>query len=132
MAWWLRLLRYALPHRNGLVLVLLLMLTGVLVGMLRPWPLKLIVDYVLKGEPLPDSVGWFQDLAGASSSSALLGWLAVGTVGLFLAQRAIKIVQAYIKAGVGSRMVYDLGADLFSHLQRLSLRFHGRERTGEG
>ena len=45
--WWLRLSRYALPQAAQLVLVVFLMLVGVGLGLLAPWPLKLIVDYVL-------------------------------------------------------------------------------------
>jgi ABC-type multidrug transport system fused ATPase/permease subunit len=41
------------------------------------------------------------------------------------------MVQSYVQAGAGSRMVYDLGADLFHHLQHLSLRFHGRNSIGD-
>src|SRR5439155_4509199 len=32
---------------------------------------------------------------------------------------------------LGQRMVYDLAADLFAHLQRLSLRFHSRKTVGD-
>jgi ATP-binding cassette subfamily B protein/subfamily B ATP-binding cassette protein MsbA len=50
---------------------------------------------------------------------------------IFLAHQGINIVQEYVRAGVGTRMVYDLGSHLFDRLQRLSLRFHGRQRAGD-
>ena len=38
---------------------------------------------------------------------------------------------AYTNIGFGQRMVYDLATDVFSHLQRLSLRFHSRQSVGD-
>ena len=70
-------------------------------------------------------------LPGGGSAKALLAWLAVGTIVLFLAAWARELAQSYVQAGVGSRIVYNLGAELFQHLQRLSLRFHGRNSTGD-
>jgi len=129
--WWLRFARYAIPHSRGLIVVVLLMFVGVGLNVLRPWPLKLIIDNVLKDQPLPDRVNWIAVLPGGASPMGLLGWLAGATVLIFLTSRAISILRGYIQTGVGNRMVYDLGADLFDHLQRLSLRFHGRQRAGD-
>jgi len=127
----LRLIRYALPQSRGLAVVMLLMLAGVLVDVLKPWPMKLVIDSVLSRQPLPSSVSWITALPGGSSATGLLGWLTVGTLALFLAGWATKVSQSYLQAGIGSRMAYDLGAALFDHLQRLSLRFHGRQPTGD-
>src|SRR5262249_10213743 len=41
------------------------------------------------------------------------------------------ITQGYVQAGIGSQMGYDLGVEVFDHLQRLSLSFHGRRRVGD-
>ena len=45
----LRLLRYARKHARGLSVVLLMMLVEVGLQLLRPWPLKILVDDVLLG-----------------------------------------------------------------------------------
>jgi ABC-type multidrug transport system fused ATPase/permease subunit len=50
---------------------------------------------------------------------------------LFLANRALGLTNSYIQAGVGNRMANDLGAELFDHLQRLSLRFHAGRSVGD-
>jgi ATP-binding cassette subfamily B protein/subfamily B ATP-binding cassette protein MsbA len=107
------------------------MCSGVALEVLKPWPLKLIVDHVLTSDPLPDAVTWLNVLPGSASPTALLGWLAGATVLLFLILKAVGSIQRYVQAGVGSRMVYELGENLFEHLQRLSLRFHGQQRTGD-
>ncbi len=125
-AWWQRLLRYARPHAVGLVgsLVLTLMVVGLEV--LRPWPIKIIVDHVLPGQPLPPALAWLD-----GPPSTLLTVTALAVVCLFLAAQGLRLVQAQLNARIGSRMVYELGSDLFHRLQCLSLRFHGQTATGD-
>jgi ABC-type multidrug transport system fused ATPase/permease subunit len=129
--WWLQLGRYARPHGRGLLLIILLMLLSVAFDTLRPWPMKLLVDYALSKQPLPNTIIRIISLFSGASPPSLVGWLAASTVVLFLAGQAIRITHGYVQAGIGSRMVYDLGAQLFNHLQRLSLRFHGRQSIGD-
>jgi len=107
------------------------MFAGIALDVLKPWPMKLLVDYVLAGRSLPSAAAWMASLPGQGSAGALVAWFTLATIMLFLAGWAARITQAYIQAGVGSRMAYSLGAELFSHLQGLSLRFHGRRPTGD-
>jgi ATP-binding cassette, subfamily B, bacterial len=129
--WWLRLARYAPPEARGLSLLLLLTLAGVGLSALAPWPMKLIVDHVLTGLPLPDGAAWIALLPGGRAPAAILAWLSLGTVAVLVARQTTTLAKAYVQAGVGGRIRYALGADLLDHLQRLSLRFHGRARTGD-
>ena len=130
-SWWLRLGRYGLGQWRGLALIVLLIGADVLFGLLRPWPMKLILDNVLKNEPLPEKLSWLNSLPGAHSGLALLAWLTVATAVLFLGGWIARTIQSYIQVSTGSRMVYALGSDLFRQLQRLSLRFHNRRQTGD-
>jgi ATP-binding cassette subfamily B protein/subfamily B ATP-binding cassette protein MsbA len=129
--WWLKLGRYALPQARGLALILCLLLIGVGLSLLAPWPLKLIVDNVLADKPLPSAVAWLNSLPGAGSPTGLLAWLAAATVGLFFANRLATVLRTYVEAGVGYRMTYTLATDLFNRLQRYSLQFHHRQRSGD-
>lgn len=129
--WWWRIARYALPHRRGVLLILLLTLSLVGFDTLKPWPIKLIVDNVLAGQPLPPAAAWIAGLPGAASPLGLLAWLTAGTVVLFIAAWLSRMARTYVQSGLGTRMSYDLGAELFDHLQRLSLRFHGRQPAGD-
>jgi ATP-binding cassette subfamily B protein len=131
MSWSRRLLRYGRPHRPELALVASLMLVAVAFDALKPWPLKLLVDYALKHKPLPAAASWIEHLPGAGSDRGLVAWLAAGTVAFFTLAAAALIIQRYVMSGVGSRMTYALGGDVFAHLQRLSLGFHRRNRTGD-
>ena len=51
--WWRSLARYAYPYKGRLSLVMLLLLLGVAIDVVKPWPMKLLLDYVLKHQPLP-------------------------------------------------------------------------------
>jgi ATP-binding cassette subfamily B protein len=129
--WWLKIARYALPQAGVLAAILALLVVSVGLGVLNPWPLKLIVDNVLAGEPLPHGVAWLAALPGAGSPRGLLAWLAAATVMLFLGRRVVVIGQSYLQAGAGSRMVYHLATDVFDHLQRRSVLFHQKQLTGD-
>ena len=99
--------------------------------LLAPWPLKLIVDYVLVENTLPESLKWIEALPGAGSAQGLLAWLAAATVVLFLLKRSVKISSNYVESGTSSRMMYRLATELFQHLQNRSLIFHGKQRVGD-
>jgi ATP-binding cassette subfamily B protein/subfamily B ATP-binding cassette protein MsbA len=131
VSWSRRLLRYGRPHRSGLALVSVLMLVAVIFDALKPWPLKLLVDYALTHKEFPSAVSWIERLPGAGSDHGLVAWLAAGTVAFFVLSATALIVQRYVMSGIGSRMTYALGADVFAHLQRLSLGFHRRNRSGD-
>lgn len=129
--WWVAIGRYALPYKGRIVAVLLLLLAFSAAEALKPWPLKLVVDNVLAGQRLPDAAAWLRKLPGGETPLGLLAWLTAGTVIIFLAGWIAKMAQAYVQAGLASRMNYRLGADVFDHLQRLSLRFHSSHRVGD-
>jgi subfamily B ATP-binding cassette protein MsbA len=61
----------------------------------------------------------------------LLNLIAVGTLAFFVVKGLLNYGQIYILAYAGQRMVYDLRNAVFEHLQRLSLSFYERTRTGE-
>jgi ATP-binding cassette subfamily B protein/subfamily B ATP-binding cassette protein MsbA len=125
-----RLLRYARPYRRDVVTVLAAMATAVLLDVLRPWPMKILVDQVVGGQPAPG--GTFRGLLpGADHPEGLLAWVAIATVGIFLAGTLVATIQAVVGVRFGQRMVYDLAADLFLHLQRLSLLYHSHRPVGD-
>src|SRR5262249_19144273 len=127
---WVRLLSYARPQAGSLGLLVLLSLTGTGINLLKPWPLKLIVDNVLPGKPLPAWLQWLPALPGALGSG-LLVWLAGSTLLVFLLGWANTISKRYLQIDAAGRITYRLAADVFAHLQRLSLRFHYRQPTGD-
>ena len=78
--WWLRLVRYARPELRGLCFLVLTILVAALLDTLTPWPIKLLADNAIAGEPLPAAAAWIGALPGAASPEGLVVWLAAGSV----------------------------------------------------
>lgn len=128
---WPRLGSYTRSQGRGLAAILGLVLLGVALEALVPWPLKLIVDHVLTGAPLPGLVAWMELLPAAATSAGLLAWLAFAFFLIFAARQAVQLAKALIQAQVASRMQYNLAEDVFEHLQALSLTYHGKAKKGD-
>src|SRR5439155_17616264 len=93
--------------------------------LIRPWPLKLILDNVVLNKPLPPALGFLQSIAGAGRVRLLVE--ASASIALIaLAGGLFSYFQIFITSSIGSRMVYALRRELFAHLQTLSLAFHNR------
>jgi ATP-binding cassette, subfamily B, bacterial len=128
----LRLLRYIRPHWRDLQVILLTMMFWIGVDVLKPWPTKLLVDHILGRQPIPETINrWLAVLPGSTGSAGLLLWVCVSTVLIFLAGTLIALASNYASVRLGRRVTYSLGADLFLHLQRLSLLFHSRRQVGD-
>ncbi len=93
--------------------------------LLKPWPLKIIIDNVLSGKPLPwePVVGW--------SPHRLLLFSCIGLVIVYVMLGGLNILNNYTTIRIGQGMVNDLRRDLYSHLQRLSLSFYHRQQLGD-
>jgi ATP-binding cassette, subfamily B, bacterial len=128
---WPRLGSYTRSQARGLAAILGLVLLGVALEALVPWPLKLIVDHVLTGAPLPGLVAWMELLPAAATSAGLLAWLAFAFFLILAAGQAVQLAKALIQAEVASRMQYNLAESVFEHLQALSLTYHGKAKKGD-
>ena len=134
---WSWISRPLLASRTRLASACLAVVADGLLTLGRPWPVKVVIDRVLRsdhhsaGAPLrlPFLGAWLQALGptqhqllmGACTASVLIG---VGT-GLF--------TYTYTRAmgDVARHFAFTVRRDLFAHLQRLSLRFHDAQRTGD-
>jgi ATP-binding cassette subfamily B protein/subfamily B ATP-binding cassette protein MsbA len=124
----LRLLRYVRPHWHALAILIATMAFDVALELARPWPLKLLIDNVLGGKPIPH---FLMTLPGVHGPHGLLVWVVIATIGIFLAGTAANISNSYFSLKLGQSMTFDLAADLFRHLHRLSLLFHSRRPVGD-
>jgi ATP-binding cassette subfamily B protein len=61
----------------------------------------------------------------------LLSWLVGGMIALAIVNSVISVAQTWISNQVGQRVMHDLRAAVFAHLQRMSLAFFTRTRSGE-
>jgi ATP-binding cassette subfamily B protein len=71
------------------------------------------------------------DTALPQRDGALLTELVLGMIGISIATAAITVWQTYISNVIGQRVMHDLRAAVYRHLQRMSLAFFTRTRTGE-
>ncbi len=97
--------------------------------LLKPWPLQIVIDYVLGGKP-PPTGGPIGDLLSLPKP-LLLVVACFGVVAVNLGAGALTLLHNYTTIRVGQNMVNDLRGDLYAHLQRLSLAYHSRQRVGD-
>jgi ATP-binding cassette, subfamily B, bacterial len=102
------------PYRARLSTVLALIGLSAGLSMISPFLLREVLD---KAIPERDS--------------ALLTWLVAGMIAISIATGALGVAQTWMSNLVGQRVMHDLRAAVYRHLQRLSLAFFTRTRTGE-
>ena len=102
------------PYRRRLAGVLALILFSSALGVIPALLLREVID-----QALPEQDLW------------LLNWLVAGMVGIAVLTGALGVVQTLLSNQVGQRVMHDLRTAVYEHLQRLSLAFFTRTRTGE-
>ncbi|ABK19225.1 ABC transporter ATP-binding protein [Syntrophobacter fumaroxidans] len=120
-----KILPYLWPYRYPFLFALaqVFLMSGC--ELLKPWPLKIVIDSVLGDSPSP----W--NLHELFSKQALLVAACAGLIVIYLVLGGITLLNNYTTIKIGQRMVNDLRRDLYSHLQRLSLAFHSRRQVGD-
>ncbi len=119
------------PFRKQLCVAVLAMVVDALVSVFRPWPLKIVIDRVLSHKPsrVPFLHGWL-DSAPFGKMEILYGACAV----TLLIAVITGFLTYYFTRSMGDlaqHFVFAIRRNLFAHLQRLSLRFHDQQRTGD-
>ena len=132
MSYYGRLIPYVLRHRMGLLCILMLTAGTSVAAVLHPWPLKLLIDFALGDAELPESVrSGIQTLGLQTTASTLVVLVGAAALAVAVLALALDVTLTWVWSFVGQRMVYDLAADVFGRLQRLSLRFHGHRTVGD-
>ncbi len=126
-----RIVRNQLGEVKGNLLVAAVCMIGyTLTELLAPWPFKIIFDHVLLGEPLPSSLSFLKGIFQRGETFSLV----IFSLSIFLiaiCKGLFSYLQIYMTSRIGYRVVDTLRRELFGHLQRLSLSFHNRARSGE-
>jgi len=102
------------PYRGQLAVVTAIIVASSVVGMASPFLLREVID-----RALPDR------------NLNLLVWLVVGMVAVAAVTSAFGVLQTWISTRVGQQVMHRLRTDVFAHLQRQSVAFFTRTRTGE-
>ena len=109
-----RVVRLFHPHRRRLGGVLGLIAISATLGTLSPFLLRDVLDRAIPERDM-----------------RLLTLLVAGMIGIAIASGVIGVAQTYLSNTVGQRVMHGLRSRVYRHLQRLSLAFFTRTRTGE-
>jgi len=109
-----RVMRLFRPERSRLTVVLGLIVVSSALGMVPAFLLRDIID-----QAIPEA------------DTTLLAWLAGGMIAIAIIVGILGVAQTYLANRVGQEVMHDLRADVYEHLQRQSLAFFTRTRTGE-
>lgn len=122
-----RLLKQALSYRSLLVVVIIAGLVNVGLTFVFPWLIGTAIDRVTA----PDWERWGATAPPTFDQRMHWLWLLVGIgAATAIMSGVITYTRGHFTVKLGNRVISDLRRDLFDHLQRLSLHFYSKERTG--
>ncbi|WP_083976066.1 ABC transporter ATP-binding protein [Kitasatospora azatica] len=109
-----RILALFRPYRGRLAVVGLLVAASAVVSVTTPFLLRAVLD-----------------IAIPQGRTGLLSLLVLGMIAAAVVNSVFNVLQTLISTTVGQRVMHDLRTAVYSHLQRMSLAFFTRTRTGE-
>ncbi|MFI1281412.1 ABC transporter ATP-binding protein [Streptomyces sp. NPDC020858] len=102
------------PYRRSLLFVAFLVAGSSLVSLVNPFLIREIMDTALP-----------------QGRTGLLSLLALGMIVVSISTSSFNVWQTHVSARVGQLVMHDLRTSVYGHLQRMSLAFFTRTRTGE-
>ncbi len=101
-------------HRMPLVIVTAIIVASSVIGMASPFLLRAVIDHALPEQNV-----------------SLLVWLVIGMIAVAGVTSVLGVLQTWISTRVGQQVMHTLRTTVFEHLQRQSIGFFTRTRTGE-
>ena len=108
-----RLLIFLKPYTKRLVISVICMAMSGLSNVVVPWLIKDVIDKVL-----------------ANKDVYTLNLIVIGILILFVLRGIFFFGQTYLLSFVGQKIVIDIREKLYRHLQRLSLSYYDKHKTG--
>ena len=102
------------PYRWQLAVVTAIIVASSIVGLASPFLLRAVIDTALPARNV-----------------RLLAWLVAGMVAVAAVTSVFGVLQTWISTKVGQHVMHELRTGVFAHLQRQSIAFFTRTRTGE-
>src|SRR5699024_408071 len=109
-----RIVRLSHPHRYTLLVVAVFVGLSSLVSVASPFLLRAVIDHAIPERDL-----------------SLLSLLVLGMLGVAVLTSVFGVFQNYLSTRVGQRVMHGLRSAVYDRLQRMSLAFFTRTRTGE-
>jgi subfamily B ATP-binding cassette protein MsbA len=116
-----RLLSYVPPHRKYALLTVVFGTSGFLLSFAYPWIIGSVIDLI---------TGKAWSHATADERWQRLLWLTELATATAVLHAAVLYGRGHFSTSLGDAIVTDLRKQLFNHLQKLSVGFYTRERTG--
>ena len=110
---YLRLLKYIRPYTHRLMMAILCTVMASACNLYLPWIIKDVVDKVL-----------------VQKDTFMLYVIAISIVVIFIIRGLFFYGQSYLMSWVGQKVVIDIRGEIFRKLQRLSLAFYDKNKTG--
>jgi len=123
--------RHLRPYWRALALGALLEIATTGLAVAQPWPLKVVVDDVLKAPGHRATVGLPLLDQFAGSPKVLLAVAVIMLLVIVGLSALTDYRSTTLMAGTGERLGNDIRESLFAHLQALSLRYHGEHQVGD-
>jgi ATP-binding cassette subfamily B protein len=116
------------PHLAGL---LLLSLLAPPLALLTPLPLKIAVDNIIGGHPLPRFLAAWLPAAWTHSNAGLIALVAALVIAGTMLTQLRNFVSSLLSTYASEKLMRNFRAQMFRHAQRLSLSYHDNQGTSD-
>ena len=113
MTLYLRILSYIKPYMHRLIFAMFCTIMAAAGNLYIPWIIKDMIDEVL-----------------ADKNGTMLNWIAASIIAIFVVRGLFCYGQNYLMSYVGQSVIIDIRAAVFKKLQRLSVSFYDKNKTG--
>jgi len=119
------------PHYKILSLGLAAVIGEGIANLLQPWPLKIVLDNVLKSREIHGWLNAFIVSVVGQDRLAVLRFAALAVLAIAAVDAVCSYTEKYVTTSVGQWVMHDLRLTLYHRIQRLSLAYHDQKQTGD-
>jgi subfamily B ATP-binding cassette protein MsbA len=119
------------PHWKTLTVAFVAVLGESITDLLEPWPLKVVIDYVLGSKKAPPWLSNIVAITVGRQKISILYFAALAVIVIAVVGAISSYFEKYLTTSVGQWVMHDLRRSVYHHVQRLSLSFHDKGRTGD-
>jgi ATP-binding cassette, subfamily B, bacterial len=119
------------PHLSALLLGLVAVAGEGAAHLLQPWPLKVVLDDVLRSRNAHASIAQRIHVLAGADKLGILRFACLAVLGIAILDALGSYLEKYLTTSVGQWISHDLRRMVYSHIQKLSLAFHDQKRTGD-
>ena len=119
------------PRWPALTIALIAVLGETVTDVLSPWPIKIVIDDVLRSKNLPP---WLEAIVGdlfGNNKLAVLEFAVAFVMAIAVVGAVSSYVESYLTTSISQWVSHDLRRTLYHHIQRLSLADFDETRTGD-